>query len=262
MKILFFGDIVGKVGRNAILNNIDQLKLQYECDFVIANAENSAHGKGITSKIYYRLKESGVDCLTLGNHAFSKSEIKMTINDLDSLVRPVNLDPTHYGKSYRIFNVKGIRLCVTNILGEVFMDRVVSSPYSAMEKVLDETKGMVDIYLVDLHAEATGEKMIFMNHFKDEVIAVLGTHTHVQTADEKVVDGCAYITDVGMCGAYDSILGRDTEEVLQRTILNEKTRYTISDNPAMISAVVIEIDDSTLRALNITRINLHPSKLL
>jgi hypothetical protein len=257
MNILFFGDIVGKIGRNVVIDNISLLKEQYNIDFTIANAENSAHGKGITSKIYRQLINSGVDCITLGNHSFAKNEIRLTINDCPDLIRPYNLEPTNLGNAYKIYFVNGKTICVTNIMGQAFIERASQSPYDAMSDILEEVEA--DYFFVDLHAETTGEKIVFANYFKDECIAVVGTHTHVQTADERLIDKCAFITDVGMCGAYDSILGRDTHEVITNLIYKEKTKYTISNNPAMLCAVVIEIDDEKQVSKKITRIQIRPN---
>jgi len=256
MKILFFGDIVGKVGRNVVIDNISSLQAKYQIDFTIANAENAAHGKGITSKIYRQLINSNIDCITLGNHAFSKSEIKQTFNDCPNLLRPANLNNCQIGKAYQVFEINNKKLCVVNIMGEAFMNNVTISPFDSMVEILKEVTA--DYFFVDLHAETTGEKILFANYFKNDCIAVVGTHTHVQTADERLLGKLAFISDVGMCGAYDSILGRDTEEVIQGAIFQEKTRYTISNNPAVLSAVVITIDENTDQAIQIERIQLKP----
>ena len=233
MRVLFLGDIVAKSGRDAVLAQLDTLKEQYQPDFVIVNAENSAHGKGITFKIYNQLLLS-----------------------MNSIVRPANMEPFHIGKSYVIKEVSGKRIAVVNLVGKVFMDVCREDPVITMEKLLKEIDA--DIIFVDLHAEATAEKMTFANYFAPRVTAVIGTHTHVQTADEQIINGCAYITDAGMCGVYASILGRDIEEVIARSIYNESTRYTPAQGPAVISGVLIEIDDKTNRANCIERIQIRP----
>ena len=198
MRVLFLGDIVAKSGRDAVLAKLDALKEQYQPDFVIANAENSAHGKGITFKIYNQLLLAGVDVITLGNHAFSKIEILNHLPSMNHAVRPANMEPFHIGKSYVIKEVNGKHIAVVNLVGKVFMDVCREDPVITMEKLLKEIDA--DMIFVDLHAEATAEKMTFANYFAPRVTAVIGTHTHVQTADEQIINGCAYITDAGMCG--------------------------------------------------------------
>ena len=256
MRVLFLGDIVAKSGRDAVLAKLDALKEQYQPDFVIANAENSAHGKGITFKIYNQLLLAGVDVITLGNHAFSKTEILNHLPSMNSAIRPANMEPFHIGKSYVIKEVNGKRIAVVNLVGKVFMDVCREDPVVTMEKLLKEIDA--DMIFVDLHAEATAEKMTFANYFAPRVTTVIGTHTHVQTADEQIINGCAYITDAGMCGVYASILGRDTEEVIARSIYNESTRYTPAQGPAVISGVVIDINEKTNRANRIERIQIRP----
>ena len=256
LKILFLGDVFAKSGRDAVLKRLPLLKEEYQCDFVIVNGENAAHGKGINTKIYQSLINCGADVVTLGNHAFSKSEIKEDMNQYDSLVRPKNIEPEDIGHPYVIKKVKGKKIAVVNLLGQVFMDCATSSPIEAMENLLDEIDA--DIIIVDLHAEATSEKELFLRVFYQDVTAVIGTHTHVQTADEKVFNGCAFLSDVGMCGPYDSIIGRDAEEIISKIIKNEKTHFTPADGPAIICGCVIEIDENTNRAVSIRRIQERP----
>ena len=258
MKILFLGDIVGKSGRNAVLQRLPFLQQAYDVDFTIINAENSAHGKGITTKIYQSLKDAGADVITLGNHAYSKREIMDQFADCPDLVRPLNMDPADVGRGYAIRECRGKRIAVINLLGTIFMDQAAESPIPVMQKLLEEIRA--DIIIVDLHAEATGEKEIFFHIFKDRVTAVFGTHTHVQTADEQILDGCAYITDAGMCGTFQSILGRSVEEVLARTLNSEKTHFVPAEGPAVICGCVAEIDDQTNRAVKITRIMERPAE--
>ncbi len=256
MRILFLGDIVGAVGRFVVQTHLALLKEQEKIDLVIVNGENSAHGKGITSKIYKQLMDYGVDIVTLGNHAFSKGEILTTIDDCPNLIRPENLKPKRLGKSWVTKEVSGMTVTVVNLCGKVFLDKVEESPYDAMEELLEEIHS--DIIFVDLHAEATAEKSIFWHAFRSRVQAVVGTHTHIQTADERVEEGSAFISDVGMCGAYHSILGRDIEEVLKYTIYKEPTHYTPAKGEGILSGVVIEIDEKTKKAVKIKRIQIRP----
>ncbi len=257
MKILFLGDVVAKCGREAVIRNIKSLKNEYGADFVIVNAENAAHGKGITASIYSRLTAAGADVITLGNHAFSKKEIINQIDLCENLVRPANLEPTHIGQAYVVRECFGKKIAVASIMCEAFMCPVSRNPVDAMRKLLEEIRA--DLIIVDLHGESTGEKMTFTRYFKNELTAVIGTHTHVQTADERLIDGCAFISDVGMCGAYDSILGRDADEVMSHYIDKKLTRYTPACGPALICGCLIETDDTTNRAVSITRIQKRPN---
>ncbi len=252
MRILFIGDVVGKSGREKVKELTRQYREEYNVDYVICNAENSAHGKGITKKIYYDLLANGVDFITLGNHAFSKSEFKMEIDNLDKIIRPGNLKDITCGTWYKVVDVDGVKLCIVNLLGRSFIDCADESPFTMMEELLKTVK--VDLYFVDFHAETTGEKLAFANNFADRVQTVVGTHTHVQTADERIINNCAYISDVGMCGSYDSILGRDTQETIGLFLNESKSRYTVATGEAQYCAVVIDYDVVKKRAIEIKRI--------
>ncbi len=257
MRILFLGDIVAKSGREAVIRNIKSLRDEYSADFVIVNGENAAHGKGITVSIYNRLMAAGADVITLGNHAFAKKEILQNIDLCPGLVRPANLSPVDAGSSYVIRECRGRKIAVVSVLCEAFMCKVEESPIDAMENLLKEIRA--DIIIVDLHGESTGEKMIFVRYFADRVTAVIGTHTHVQTADDRIIDGCAFISDVGMCGAYNSILGRDPEELIDHIVKRRPTHYKPGSGPAILCGCLIETDDITGRAAAITRIQKRPA---
>lgn len=252
MKLLFIGDIVGASGRQIVVDHLSALKEEYQVDFVIANGENSAHGKGITKKIYNQLKNAGIDCITMGNHSFAKSEIFDFYDTCDDLLIPANIEPVEFGNYYKIYDVKGKSICVVNLYGEAFMNRVGGSPYPFMDDVLEMTD--CDYYFVDFHAESTSEKMLFANVYADQVDCVVGTHTHVQTADERMIGNCAYITDVGMCGARDSVIGRDIEELYKRVILDEKTHFKVAGGDAFLNAILVEIDSDTMTSQSIERI--------
>lgn len=259
MKVLFLGDIVAKQGRAIVLSLLEELKKQYDVDLVIANGENSAHGKGITYKIYNQLRESGIDVITMGNHTFSKSDIYDSIELMDRLVCPRN-HVKHVDEclDYVIVNVNKKRICITSIQCEAMMNETSESPFVTMDYILEKTKNKADMYIVDLHGEATAEKRIFAEYYKDKLVAVLGTHTHVQTADERIIGNLAFISDVGMCGAYDSIIGRDIEECINRRVKNLQTRYTVADNKAMLCGVIIELDEDKNVAKSIERIQIRP----
>jgi len=255
MNILFLGDVVAKSGREAVVRNLAMLKEKYSADLTVVNAENAAHGKGITPNIYKELTEAGADVLTLGNHAYAKKEIVQNMDRYTSLVRPANI-PGGKGRRVVYKDVGGIRTAVVNLLGNVFMSSEYTSPFAEMEKLFGEIKA--DVILVDFHAEATSEKILFAEYFKDRLTAVIGTHTHVQTADERILNGCAYITDAGMCGPYDSILGRDKDEITAKVLRQEHTHYKPSDGAAIICGAVIRIDETTKRAAAIERVQIRP----
>ncbi len=258
MNILFIGDVVGAPGRRKLIESITKLKSDYNIDFTIVNAENSAHGKGISPRIYFNFKNIGIDCLTLGNHAFAKKEILIDAKEYVDLLYPINMDVSENDlKSYKIYNIKGINIAVVSIMGEQFMYRIKESPFTSFGKLYDEIKTKCDLIIVDFHGEANGEKQLFAHYFKDKIAACIGTHTHVQTCDEQVIDGCAFISDVGMCGAVNSIIGRDIEEVILANIHKKRTHFKVAKGEALLSACVIEIDESTFRAKSIKRILLR-----
>ncbi len=255
MNILFLGDVTGRTGRAAVVRRLAGLKKQYAVDFTVINGENAAHGKGITSSIYHELMDAGADVITLGNHMFSKHEITEHMDECPWLLRPGNQFPLTPGKAALVRECLGHRIGVINLSGSIFMDSISESPFMTMERILKEMDA--DVILVDLHAEATSEKELFFHLFRDRLSAVIGTHTHVQTADEMVLDGCAYISDVGMCGPYLSIIGRDIKEVTARMVKGERTRYKPSEAPAVICGVLITVGTDG-RAVSIQRIQERP----
>lgn len=256
MKILFFGDIVGASGRRGLEQYLPVLKSKYEPDFIICNGENSAHGKGITRKIYRQFKNLGIDVITLGNHAFSKRDIIEYMDEMEDMVRPKNMIPEDAGTCCVIKEVNGKHVAVISIMGQSFMDNVTQAPVDALQDILEELDA--DIIFVDMHAEATAEKRLVFEFFHKSITALIGTHTHIQTADELIKDGAAFMSDVGMCGAYDSILGRDIDEIINRTIYHENTRFVPSLTPAVVCACLITVDDNTNRAIAIERIQIRP----
>lgn len=255
MKLLFVGDVVGAVGRKMVFDNVPRIRKEENIDLVICNAENAAHGKGITRKIYNQLINSQVDMITMGNHTFSKKNLEEIIDEMDKMVRPANMYPLEYGKGYRIFEFNGKKIALVNLIGEVFMVNVSESPFKKMEQILSEIEA--DIVLVDLHAEATSEKIAFTYEFAKRCTVVVGTHTHVQTADERIVDDhCAAISDLGMCGPYHSVIGRDIDEILRRFKYQEQTRFTMAEGKGIFCGCIVEIDDVTNQAISIKRIQI------
>lgn len=259
MRILFIGDIVGKSGRDIVSSLLYSLKVEYNIDLVIANAENSAHGKGITYKIYNHLINDGVDYITMGNHTFSKKEIYTHIDEMDALIVPYNHEKRTCGKYYQFIDYNNMRICLTNILGTALMGESNCSMFDSMNTILKETSECnVDFYFVDLHAETTAEKRIFAEYYKDYAKIVVGTHTHVQTADERMINDVAFITDVGMCGTYDSVIGRDISESINAMISKEHSQYTIAEGEAILCAVVIDIDEKLKKPVSIERLQFRP----
>lgn len=259
MKILFIGDIVGKSGRDIVSSLLYSLKKDNDIDLVIANGENSAHGKGITIKIYNDLIKNGIDYITMGNHTYSKSEINEHIDEMNRLVVPYNHSKRNSDNYYKMITFKGIKFCLTNILGSALMNETGADPYESFNSILEKTKNEnPDFYFVDLHAETTAEKRVFVEYFKDYAKVVVGTHTHVQTADERMIDDCAFISDVGMCGAYESVIGRDISESILANIKKEKTHYSIAEGDAIFCGVIIEIDNKLKKPVSIERIQVRP----
>jgi len=261
MRILFFGDIVGKVGREAVKASLPSLVRSKDIDFVIANGENASHGKGLNESHYHEIISSGVDCITLGNHWHAKEQIDDYIDDADDLIRPLNLINYKHGVGSASYDVDGVEIRVTNVLGQAFLTETVSSPVEAMEQLLKASDPC--IHIVDFHAESTSEKEIFAYVLAGRVSAVVGTHTHVQTNDAKILDGgTAYISDIGMCGASDGVIGFEKNSVINKIVYGQKGVFEINDNARpMVNAVIIEVDDTTYKAISIETINLlEPTK--
>jgi len=260
MNILFIGDIVGKAGREVIRDLLPSLKQEYKPQLVIANGENCAHGKGITLRLYKELLSYGVDYITMGNHTYAKKELLNDIDQMNKLIVPYNYID-RVGNGYRIVNINNKIVCIINLLGQALMGDYMTSPYDSFKSIKEEIKEQVDIYFVDFHAEATAEKRIFVEYFKEDLNVFVGTHTHIQTADEDILhDKIAFISDVGMCGPYDSIIGRNIDESIRSHILHEKTRYEPCENEPIFNAVLVEIDNKTNKSTSIKRIQIRPKK--
>lgn len=254
MKILFVGDVVGRPGRRALRENLQNVINENSIDFTIVNGENSAHGKGITEKIFHEILDYGADVITMGNHTYSKGDIYNIVND-PRLIVPMNMEIPKGGHGYEIFEVNGKKVLVSNICTEAFMANVIRKPFDVTDEIVSMD---ADIKIVDLHGEATAEKVAYMYYYKDDLTGIFGTHTHVQTADEDVFDGCGYISDAGMCGAYRSIIGRDIDEVLERMKNNTRTHYTVAKGDPVFCGVILEVDDETNRSVSIERIQIRP----
>ena len=257
MRILIIGDIIGSSGVKKVTGTIPNFKNQNEIDFVIANAENSADGMGITQKIFDDLKKSNIDVMTMGNHTWGKREIFNFIDE-PQIIRPANYSKGAPGKGYMIYNCKGKNIAVINLIGRVDIAVLSENPFLVVEDILKEIKDKADIIIIDFHAEATAEK-IAMGYFLDgKVTCIYGTHTHVQTADETILkNGTAYITDIGMTGPVESVIGMDVEASLKRFVTTLPERYKMSsDKNVMLNGIILDIDDETCRTKKIRRIKL------
>jgi len=249
MRILFLGDVVGRSGRNAVSEQLRGLRERYRLDFVVVNGENAAGGFGITEPILIELLDAGADVVTTGNHAFDQREALVFIERQERLLRPINFPPGTPGKGAGMFKAKnGADVLVINAQGRVFMTDL-DCPFRAVERELDACglKTGADAILIDFHAEATSEKEA-MGHFVDgRATALIGTHTHVPTADEQILTRCtAYISDAGMCGDFDSVLGMDKEEPLQRFLTKIPSgRFAPSQGESTLCGVAIDVDDQT-----------------
>lgn len=260
IKILFFGDLVGRPGRFAVRDFLEKNKQNY--DFIIANVENASHGFGLTEKNYNELGGYGVQCMTSGNHIWDKKEIFNYINNADKLIRPFNYPANTPGAGSRVFEITdGIKIAVINVLGRVFMSPV-ESQWSVVKNEIIRLKEITPIVIVDFHAEATAEKICF-GRFCSELAAsaFFGTHTHVQTADEQIINNMGYITDAGFCGASESVIGMDYNTSLNRFTTVIPERYDVADsNVVQINAVEVEINQVSGHTAAIKRVFCYVDK--
>ena len=257
MKILFIGDIVGNPGRMVTTQFLN--KHRHEYDFIVANGENAAGGKGLTFEIVDQLLALGVSVITTGNHVWDKKEIFDFVDTTPQLIRPANYPAQVPGRGMMIAtsNDGQTQLGVINLAGQIFMNRY-TNPFHALDEILDEVKALTPYILLDFHAEATSEKIAMGWHADGQVGAVIGTHTHVQTADARVLpQGTAYITDVGMTGPYDSVIGMRTKDVLSGFLTMMPTRFAVAKDNVILCAVEIELDEETGMAVSITPVQHH-----
>jgi hypothetical protein len=259
VRILLIGDIVGKPGRAIVQRALPGLIAQQRLDLVIANAENAAGGTGLTPAIYQELIAAGVDGITLGDHIYRRAEIIPVLQTQENIVRPANFPPQAPGREYMVLAAKpdaaaGPRVAVVSLLGRVFM-RPVDCPWAAIDRVLAALPDEIKVILVDFHAEATSDKQLMGRYLDGRVSAVLGTHTHVTTADEQIfAGGTAFQCDVGMTGPYESILGRRIDRVLETTLTFNPTHFEVATGDARLAGTIVDIDAATGRALAIQRI--------
>lgn len=255
MNILFVGDITGNAGMNKTTEQLGRLRRQYKADFVVVNGENAAERNGITEKQFRDLRFAGADVITMGNHTWANAEIYNFIDREEAIVRPYNYPAGTAGRGCTIVDMGRVQVAVINLLGNVYVSSL-PSPFTMIDALLEELKARgVRIILIDLHAEATSEKIAFARYVDGKVSAVLGTHTHVQTADETILPkGTAYISDVGMTGAMDSVLGVKTELSVQQFVTQIPVRFAHAEGEAKLNAVLVTVDDKTGKAVSIERI--------
>lgn len=256
IKILFIGDIVGNPGREAIAKLLPKLKAEFQIELTVANAENAAGGAGLTPAVADELFRLGVDVLTTGDHIWDRREINEALLNNPLLLRPANFPEGAPGRGWCIFKVPtGASVAIVNLEGRVFMRYQIDCPFKTAKIILEQLQGQTNIILVDIHAEATSEKMALAHFLDGAVSAVVGTHTHIQTADEKILPaGTAYITDLGMTGPYDSVIGQRKEKIIERFITGLPTRFEVASDEVQLAGAVLDIDEKTGKANSIQRI--------
>lgn len=255
MRFLLIGDIVGKPGVAIVTRALADLRQREGLDLIIANAENAADGSGLSPSIYRKLIAAGVDCITLGDHIYRRSEIASVLNSESNIVKPANYPAAAPGRTWALVKAAGgTQVAVISLLGRVFM-RPVDCPWAAIDRVLGEIPADVKIRLVDFHAEATSDKQVMGRYLDGKVTAVLGTHTHVTTADEQIFPGgTAFQCDVGMTGPHFSILGRRIDRVLETTVTFQPTQFEVADGDVRLCGTIVEADPATGRATAIRRL--------
>lgn len=258
MRILLIGDIVGKPGRQIVVRALGGLIAREQLDLVVANAENAAGGSGLTPAIYHELRSAGVDAITMGDHIYRRSEIETILRSRDDIVKPANFPADAPGRDLAVVTARnGVRVAVLSLLGRVFM-RPVDCPFQAADRVLAGLADDVRVRIVDFHAEATSDKQLLGRYLDGRVSAVLGTHTHVATADEQILPGgTAFQCDVGMTGPHESILGRRIDRVLETTLTFNPTPFDVATGDVRLNGTLVDLDPSTGRATGIERLRVN-----
>jgi len=256
IKLLCIGDVVGRPGRGVLGEHLARLVQEHEIDCVIANAENAAGGSGLTPAIYEKLHKYGVNLVTLGDHIFRKREIIGVLQNAGDVVRPANLSPAAAGREWATYTTRrGAEVAVVSLLGRLYMPLPSDNPFHAVGRVLERIPSHVRVIAVDVHAEATSEKVALGRMLDGRVSVVFGTHTHVPTADETILPGgTAYITDVGMTGPHDSVLGRATDRVIKSLLTQMPQAYSIAVGDVRLNGIIVTADAHTGRATGIERI--------
>ena len=257
MNILIIGDIVGIAGVNKVKEILPKFKKDNNIDFVVANGENSADGMGITSKIFKELLLAGVDVITMGNHTWGKKDI-FNIIENKKLLRPANYPKDVLGNGYGIYECNGKKIAVINLIGRASMNVLSENPFITADEIIEKIKDEVDAIIIDFHAEATAEKIAMGYYLDGKVTCLFGTHTHVATADETILEkGTAYITDIGMTGPKKSVIGMEVAASIKRFVTTLPERYKVSqDKEIVLTGAILEINDETCRIKKINRIKM------
>ena len=254
MKVLAVGDIVGQAGIKKLKNELPNIIEKENIDFVIVNGENAAEGMGITESNFKNILEEKVDVITMGNHTWGKKDIFKFI-DHPKLIRPANYTKGIVGKGYNIYNCNNKKIAVINLIGRVDMNILSENPFIVVKEIVEKIKENTDIIIIDFHAEATAEKIALSYYLDGKVTAIFGTHTHVQTADETILEkGTGYITDIGMTGPKNSVIGMDIDVSVKRFETTLPERYKIAQGECILNGVIFNIDDNTNKVTKIERI--------
>ena len=257
MRVMILGDVMGRPARRAVRDLVPSLIAKEEIDLVVANAENAAGGMGVDIKSAKELLSAGVQVLTSGNHIWKKKEIYSFLDDQDSLIRPANFPAGAPGKGWCLWQHNGLRALVINLQGRVFMPNHVDDPFRCVDEILRQHAAQSLVVIVDMHAEATSEKYAMGWYLDGRASVVFGTHTHVQTADERILPaGTAYITDVGMCGPFDSVIGMEKESVIRGFITQLPRQFEVAQDNVVLQGAIVDIDDNG-RAREIRRLRIH-----
>ncbi|RMA93194.1 TIGR00282 family metallophosphoesterase [Hydrogenothermus marinus] len=250
MRFLLIGDIIGRTGRNALKHFLPSVIEEYKIDFIVANAENSAGGFGITEKVYNQLIQLNIDVLTSGNHIFDKKDAFKLLEEKENLLRPANYPPEVVGKGYNIFEKNGKKIAVINLMGRVFMGIPLDCPFRKFDEIYEEIKDKVDYIIVDFHGEATSEKNAFGYYVDGKADIVFGTHSHVATADEKMLpNGTIYITDIGMTGAYHSVIGMKIKEPIEKFLTGINQKYEVSKDGFLFQALFVDLEKKEFKRI-------------
>ena len=253
MKILAVGDLVGETGVEKLKRTLPNLQEAEHIDFTIINGENSAGGMGMTSKIYNELNRLNIDVITMGNHTWGKKDIFTFIGD-KKIIRPTNYSKGCPGKGYTIIQKDNKKIAVVNLIGRTDMGVLSDNPFTCIDHIIEKLK--VDIIVLDFHAEATAEKIAMGYYVDGRITAMFGTHTHVQTADEKILEnGTGYITDIGMTGPENSVIGMDVDAYLKRFVTSLPEKYKLAEGSCMLNGVIFDINDETNKVRKVYRIN-------
>jgi 2',3'-cyclic-nucleotide 2'-phosphodiesterase len=259
IRLLALGDVVGRPGRMIISQQLPTLVRQRQIDLVIANAENIAGGSGITTKLFHKIRSYGVDVVTLGDHIYRRPDIVPTLHSSERVVKPANLSIQAAGRPYTIVQTaSGVPVVVMTVLGRVFVNFPADDPFAAVDRVYDDIGNRAKIMVCDVHAEASSEKVALGHYMDGRFSLIFGTHTHVPTADARILpSGSGYISDVGMCGPYDSVLGRRKDRVLKYMTTGMHQLFEIATGDVRMCGVLAEVDAETGRCLSIERIEVH-----